>query len=406
MAKPNSNEEEKRVEGAEAITGEVSERIELLLSPPEEEMPTEDLVATPEDLDRLCNLSLSQYEVKRERDDLVRMAQHEPKQFVAVASALIGRDYNRLIPIQEETFSYKRFVQECERLKKSLRSLQSQMLAKNITKEELQELNAEAFNDSARLLALQSKAQEWLSSHYFPKVYERAENTARGEVMQYLIKQKNTRQLDAFRHVDGARIHFLDEIDYLREHYSDDAENSVGCIQGGEVRVKVPTYFSDTEEWQVFHTLVHELVHYVSRHELGKVGISDYTEDTDYTKLNECVTELVTYTIIQAHTSGKKTFLKGQKEEDLLNMSYAQYIIIVKQILSKIAIEDFVDAMLNDEGMERLRGKFGEVFDDPNALEKYATTLKDSYLSSKDRAAKNEAKKGGGAVINLFRDDK
>ena len=386
------NKNEKSDEGLEGVTGEMNERLRLLLSEPVNPELTENLAATATELEEICSLSIPEHEVRAYSYDIGDMFRNDPKRFEMLMNALLSRNFDKVLPIQGESFVYRRYAQECNRLKQSIE--QSRSLMARLAKEDPEKLADESHKmvgNIARLLILQTRAAEWLEADYFPGLYEKAANTARGEVMQYLIKQKNTRNLDAFREVDDAKVHFVDEVEYIKRGLGKDPETSAGCIRGGDVYLKMPSHYSDSEEWDVFHVLVHELVHYVSLQDYSGVGISDYEGKVDYNMLNECVTELVTYVIMQGHLDQGKTYLKGQKKSDLMGMAYAEYVVIVKQVLSKVPIEYFVDAMLNWDGMEKLKNKFKEAFGDADALQRYAKNLNDAYMPARERTqAKND----------------
>lgn len=380
MTSTKATERDESKNGFEEITGEMKDRLKSILSRSEAQTTTENLAAAPDELDEICNLAVSESKIRVQMQELGLMSQHEPARFTALTSALLDRNFDKVLPIQEESFSYRRYVQECNRLKKLMGRLIGIVNDNKKGPREVAEAKQELIAHMARLLVLQSHASDWLEEEYFPGFYERVTNSAKGEVMQYLIKQKNSQRLDAFKDVDAANIHFLDEVEYLRSGISRDTE-SAGCIVGQDIYLRIPSHYSDTEEWNVFYTLVHELVHHVSSHFLS-----------DFNKLNESITDLVAYVIMREHLDKKKTHLKGQRPKDLMALGYAEYVIIVKQVLSKIPMEYFVDAMLNRDGMERLEAKFEEVFHDPEALLDYAENLDDAYISARERKGKEKGK--------------
>ena len=382
------NDEGKALEG---MASETRDRLRLIPSG-RDESPTENIAADPYELEEVCSLSVSEDEIRHKQVQLSQMGQEDPERFHLLLNILIERNYDKVLPIQEKSFNYQRYVQECERLKKSLGRLRTELRQKGTGPKRAQELSRNLSGDMAHLLVLQSRANDWLERSYFPALFEKTTNSAKGEVMQYLVKQKNTRTLNYFRPVDEAQIHFLDEVEYLASRVSNSVE-SAGCIQGNSIYVKVPNHYSEDDEWAIFHTLVHELVHHVSQHTYPELGIADSRSGADYDKLNESITELVTFTILKGHLEKQKTYLKGQKPKKLNEMGYSEYIVIVRQILSKIPMEYFVDAMLNRGGIEALKSKFQEVYDDPEALERYADNLSNAYKTSRERASQAEGLK-------------
>jgi hypothetical protein len=94
---------------------------------------------------------------------------------------------------------------------------------------------------------------------------------------------------------------------------------------------------------------------------------------------------MVTFGIMQAHLAKRKTKLQGERNESLMNMPYGQYIFIVTNILKKVPFEFFVDALLNEEGLQKLKDKFDEAFEKEGALDAFSENINKLYDESRLR---------------------
>lgn len=337
----------------------------------------EKIEINPEELDRICSLDVDeedkQFFQKTSNGDTV----------YAILHSLAGRNEKNELPISEPTFRYKRNLDECKKLKISVYKLLDK---KQIHKE----TDANLLEDAAILLELERRKAHWLEENYYPSLYQKAIDSAKGEVCQFLIKQKNTAQLDRFADLKNITINLKDELTYLEEGND---PKSVGIYKGHKIDIRIPEYYSAQDEWKIFLVAVHELVHHASYQNYERIGIKKIYDDPNQEEINEAMTEIVSFFIAKDHLDKQKTPLAGEnKNLQLVDMSYNDFTHIVKVISSKIPLSLFVDAMLNKDGLQKLSNKFDEVFDDKESLIKFAENLKWLYTP--------RTKKGGG-IVNI-----
>lgn len=314
-------------------------------------------------------------------DELMRS---RPQMTIAVLNALAGRDLKNELPVEEASLGYRRNLQECGKLQRVVKRIE--------TKTKIDPNNPvdmELLRTGSRLLALELKKAEWLEKEFYPVVFRRAFRTAIGEVNQFLIKEKNLRVLDRFTDPEIAQTQFVDELNYLLHGHKPE---SAGDYRQGIANIRMPETFTDRDEWRVYNVIVHELLHHVSFQEMGRLGMRRSFEEPEYKELNEAVTEILAFTIANRHLEKGKTPLKGERQQPNLldKRAYSEYTVFVKQIFKKVPLESFIDAMLNREGMDRLRNKFTEAFGDERALIDYGKKLRDMYLPPEKRRAQSE----------------
>lgn len=346
----------------------LSEKLKLVDQPAVREAPPR-LVSPPE-LDEICSLRLAE----DERQVFQCMA--DGKKISALLFSLSGRNLETELPVAEETFAYRRNLAECQKLKLSVVKLLGK---KEIRRDE----DALLLEDASKLFSLEARKAEWLEKKYYPALYGKALDAARGEVRQFLIKQKNLATLDNFPNMASVRINLKDELTYLMDGSN---ENSVGDYWAGSINISIPGYFTDQDEWKVYLVAVHELVHFSSFQDGGRLGIEDRFLDPDLKEINEAVTEILTFVIAQDHLANNKTSLiREDKNLALTSMAYEESTFIVKQILAKVSLTYFIDAMLNEAGLRNLSEKFAQVYGDENALLRFGTNLKNLYLPISQR---------------------
>ncbi len=349
---------------------------------------------TPEALEQICRLETSPTELKR----FDYLADDDQKVIPHVIRALLERDFKNELPIEEPIFPYKRNLQECDRLKKVMYSAFNSKDRSPETEQKLTEA-------SSKLLALELRKADWLETEFYPNVFDTAITTARAEVNQFLIGQKNTKYLEQFRDASLPAIYMQDELNYLLDGNPPETAGVYSSGGGYDPRInlRIPNFFTDKDEWRVYLTAVHELLHSVSHQDWGDVGIDKRSIDPDLEALNEATTQLLTYHIALQHLENEKTPLRKQRERrlSLATMPYSEYTLIVRQIFSKIPMDYFTDAMLNQSGWEKLRLKFREMFGSEDAVISYARNLRDAYIAPQKRKKSNEEQKKGNNVIPL-----
>lgn len=315
--------------------------------------------------------------------------ENEPDTANQIYRALVTRNFNEELPAETATFTYRRNLHECQRLKKSILRLEGKRLDFN----DATTLNA--LEDASRLLHFELKKANWLEKEFYPVVFGKAINTARAEVNQFLIKQANTKGLERFRNAHAPKITLRDDLNYLLKG---NPPESAGVYQEGYIVMRIPEHFTDRDEWRVYLIAVHELLHSVSHQDWGGVGLDKRSIDPDLEALNEAVTQLLTYRIALTHLDQERTHLRGQRQQrlSLTTMPYSEYTLIVRQIFSKIPMEYFTNAMLNQSGWNALRLKFKEEFGSEDAVIAYARNLRAAYLPPQQR-------KKGANIIPILR---
>ncbi len=329
---------------------------------------------TPEELERVCRLEVSADELEM----INHKVKYAPSILPDVVRALLTRNFKDELPIEEPIFPYRRNLQECDRLRKEMNAI--------ISKDRSPETEQKFAEIASRLLALELRKAKWLEEKFYPNVFGTALTTARAEVNQFLIRQKNTKLLERFRDARLPEIYLLDELNYL---LNSNPPESMGVYHPryGGIDLRIPEFFTDKDEWRVYLMAIHELLHSVSYQDWDGVGMDMRRIDPGLEALNEAITQLLTYYIALQHLEQKKTPLQNQRERrlSLAEMPYSEYTLIVRQIFSKIPLDYFTDAMLNRSGWEKLRLKFREVLGSEDAVIGYARNLRNAYLTPTQR---------------------
>ena len=323
--------------------------------------PIEKPVINPKELDDLCSLNLE------EKDKHLFKDYADFQKHLNVVEFLSTRDIENELPIVEETFTYKRNIEECKALRLSLFKL----LNKKVNDQS--EVTA-LLEDASNFLALELKKAGWLEKNYYPAIFGKSINIAKGEVRQFLIKQRNTEILDEFPDLDGAVIRLQDELNYLIDGRNPETS---GGYREGVIDIRIPELYTDRQEWVVYLVAIHELLHHASYRLRDRLGLYQVNSDPDLNELNEAVTEILAYTIAKRHLEKLKLPLKGEYSDlRQSHMAYDQYTQIVEGILTIIPLAFFTDAMLNKDGFERLTEKFEEEYGKKDSLVKFARELK------------------------------
>jgi len=201
----------------------------------------EETTINPEDLDTICTLNVN------ETDKNFFQNINDGNKIYAILHSLSARNIKDELPISEPTFRYKRNLEESEKIKISVYKL---ITKKQIDKNE----DTGLLEDAATLLELERRKAHWLEKNYYPSLYQRAVNSAKGEVNQFLIKQKNTALLERFTENKDVNINLKDELTYLVDGNDPD---SAGVYSGGEIDIRVPSYYTGQDEWKIFLVSVH-----------------------------------------------------------------------------------------------------------------------------------------------------
>ncbi len=326
-----------------------------------------------EDLEGVCSLEPAP-------ESFAAPLRKDPNRVLVTWSTLLTRNFEKMLPVDDQTFAYRRNIQECKRLQRSIGRLQGKSLEAPDT-----ETNA-ALDDLIQLAWLEQKKAYWLESNYYAPLFRHAVDTACAEVNQFLIGQKNTRTLESFKSAHHHPVFLRDEFHYLLKG---NPPTSAGCFHSlsGFIEARVPEGASMNDEWSMYLIAVHELVHGVSYVDGNRVGIDRKLLDPGLEKLNEAITQIITFAIASLHLEKRKSFLVGQNKQRLSlgSMPYREYTGIVRDFFAKIPQDYFADAMLNHGGWERLRAKFMEIAGDEHALILFARNLRALYLSPEQR---------------------
>ena len=218
-----------------------------------------------EELDDICSLEVDQ------DDKQFFQNINNGKTIFAILYSLASRDLKNELPVSEQTFLYKRNLEECEKLKISVYKLIDKG---SFSKKD----DVDLLEDAATLLTLEKRKARWLEENYYPSLYGDAIESAKGEVNQFLIRQKNTAQLDSFTDNRDIEINLKDELTYLVDGNSPD---SGGVYRGNNIDVRIPDYYTKKDEWKIFLVSVHELVHHASFQESGRIGIKKESGDSN-----------------------------------------------------------------------------------------------------------------------------
>ncbi|MBP9864591.1 hypothetical protein KBC54_04045 [Patescibacteria group bacterium] len=343
---------------------------------------------SPLELEKICSLKDigSSYDVEQLRK--------EPKRFADVWRVLMARPFATELPIEEETFGYKRNLKECESLKKCIARLEARDM--DLDDPEV----VDALEKTLRLANIEQKKANWLEDEFYPKVFGKAIASARAEVNQFLIRQANTKGLEQFKDAGLPRINMQDTLNYVLFGHD---PKTAGVSFGDVIAMNIPEWYTDKDEWRVYLVAVHELLHSVSHRNHEGVGMDKRRISPDLEALNEAVTQILTFRIASEHLEKEKTGLRGQRQQklSLATMPYSEYTVLVREIFTKIPMDYFTDAMLNDQGWDRLRDKFREVFGNEDAVIRFAENLRNVYLSPAERKAK-KMKGLGEKTVNPF----
>lgn len=354
---------------------EYMEKFRIIEEPSKERSEQQETIEiSPEELDKICSLEMEEKD-KHFFDNM------EMDQVMSILMSLAGRNLEDELPISEKTFVYQRNIQECKKLKESINKFINIVLSgkKDFDEEQLLLL----LEDASKLLVLEKRKVSWLEKNYYPSLYRKSVDSARGETTQFLIKQKNLAHLDEFADIQDIDINLKDELTYLID--GNDPQ-SAGVYKRNEIDIRIPEYYTSEDEWKVYLVAIHELLHYASYQDRNRIGMHQLAENPDHQEINEGVTEILSYVVAKDHLEKLKTPLEGENRRlSIGDMAYDNYTYIIKTILPKIPLSFFTDAMLNEQGLDKLSRKFDEVFKDKNSLVLFSRNLKNLYTPHNKR---------------------
>lgn len=350
------------------ITAVQNRHLKLVESEEPEEVvsPTID----KETLNEMCFLEIE----AREMYDLPGLLKSNPNLFANIIYRLAHRDFANELPVEAETITYKRNLEECAQL----RLAAVKLLDKMQKGEPVTSADRPLVDQAARLLTLELRKAKWTEQNYYPVVFQHAIDTAEADVMRFLVHEKNVNRLDELNDPDNytAGVNLDDPLSYVMAGHK---PNSAGEYKGGKVSVCVPEYYTEKNEWDVYRVVVHEMIHHVSHFDQERLGLRHHQGEPNYNEINEAMTEILTFYVLNRRKNLDTGSLRGTPQNIALeNLAYKEYTFIVTHIFSKIPDHYFADAMLNEDGFKRLRDKFDEVFG-PGSLIRFGKNMRDIY---------------------------
>lgn len=233
-----------------------------------------------------------------------------------------------------------------------------------------QDVDEERFEQNlSYLLAVETRKTDWLETHVYPQLFERAKLQALGDVQSFLIKEVNnpSAKLDYFTDLQHVSVRFIDDIKYLLEGGSLDAAGDYSVTKK-EIHAVLPPFVDLSDEFMVYQILVHELVHAISHRKYGKeLALTRKVERSSPERtvgLNEAMTEVIAYLISNEHLDRQKMPMQSRtkRKPSRYDSGYVEYIARLEIITKKIPKRFFIDALLAKEGEDALRHKFEETF--------------------------------------------
>lgn len=344
--------------------------------------------ATPKlrgsDLERACAPTMSEAEMSRMRE----IQDTRPEHFFNAARVLAAMDLDAYLPVEDSNDErYRKNLDGCKNLQRKAQAFVASMRSHELYSEEgkFSHQNArqafEEYSELAKatriLMASDVRKASWLEREYYPEVFQRTLITARAEVRQFLMKHQNLRGVSSLEDPHEAAIRMRAPASYiLNGGYFGSA--GIYNERTSFIDMRMPVGAGPRDEWETYQIAVHELIHYISRRgcQWGE-GRKTEREREAFVQpqLNEGLTETLTYLIAKEHIVKGKTELFRQRMPDLSEFSYADYTISFAQVLSQIPIEDFIDALVDEQSLRRLVMKFEEVYGKPGAFVSYTDDL-------------------------------
>lgn len=322
-----------------------------------------------------------------EIDKISKIQYSSPENFINAIHRLSSLNLDIYLPIGDPTSEiYQKNLRGCKELQKQARAL-SVLLRKHDLYSEKGQFNCggaeEAFRSypelvkqTRTLLASDARKAAWLERSYYPVVFGKTLSVARAEVRQFLIKHQNLRDIGSLEDPQDALIEMRAPVSYiLNGGFLDSAAHYSG--KENRISIRMPNGAAPRDEWETYHSAVHELVHYISQRgcQWGQQVRDQTRREFSLPQLNEGLTETITYFIAKDHILKGKTELFRQEMPDLQHFAYTHYTIPLAQVFSQIPLDDFIEALVTEEGLEKLVKKFEEVFGHQDAFASYSQAL-------------------------------
>jgi len=339
------------------------------------EQPSEKIFMNESDVNEVCKIDYDEQDCK----DVLMNVNGLPY----ILDDLANRDLDNELPVKKESFVYRRNLDHCKKLQISVK-----LFLKNDTI-----IEDEAFRklllEASKLYYLERKKADWLEKNYFPTTFERSRNVAKGEVVQFMMKNVNSGEMDRFKNIESLQMKYEDSLNYIANGGPND---SVGFFRGGMISIKVPSNYTNLDEWQLFIVQVHELVHAISNKSFAKIGI--HLKNIPGSKhLNEAVTEIITFKIVSEHLEKGKTYINNEdRRTSVAQSGYYNQIVSLKNVLNKVPFEFFKDAMLNPDGLKKLELKFDQVFNGKQSFKDFAKKVS-GYLHNLENGVEKKSAK-------------
>src|SRR5579872_6628762 len=116
-----------------------------------------------EELDSVCSLSVPE----GSNQQLTLLMKDNPKKAWDVIQALATRDLSGELPVDAESFTYKRNLKESQKLRLSALRLLGQEKQQTLGQPEFDSL----LEQTSVLLALEQRKADWLEQSYYPALY-------------------------------------------------------------------------------------------------------------------------------------------------------------------------------------------------------------------------------------------
>lgn len=335
-----------------------------------------------EEIENIFRIDNLETEIREAQLRLIELFDEDPKRFFEVLLALVNRDFENEIPLEVgDNFFVERNKKECLELVKEV-------------KRAIGLMREGKFNDIdvvsiAKLFAIEKRKADWLSENYYPKVFEKAIEHSTGDINRFLIDYKNVgveKPEDFPETRSSSHISLIDDLSYVL--VANDLA-SIGYFSGKSVVLRMHSGMKKRDEWKVYNTLVHELVHRISFRDNERVGVRLKYEDPSFEEINEAITELITAGIANKHFDLDYSDMKSQEKIPLDRRAYFKYILVVKTIFDRIPFDYFVEAAMKKNGLDELEKKFEEVFKGEKTLREFGENLRDLYLPENIRNRKN-----------------
>lgn len=310
---------------------------------------------------------------------------------VKIVTELTTRSADAGIPLssaQKNSLLFRQHQTKVYELKKDMSRFLILLNCKNqsFIKNELMTVYQKLLAQTNEYLVLEMKKIKWLEV-YHKKIYKRAIDQAKADVMKYLIRKYNLGTLDRIPENlfqdGGIEVKIWDPLTFYFKYLWDiPSAKVIGQFNPENNEIDL-VLWAKTSEWEIYRTLIHEYLHAVSYQEKGRIGLNEKGWNLE---LNEAVTERVTRQILEDRVVQNQELFKVQVTVQHADDSYGLYIQRSMQIDAKIPIEHFVDAMLNQKGLENLKKVFEER-EGEDAYQRFSLFVKNGQWPPKENSS-------------------